>query len=82
MPRPAVALLVLLMVVWLLANARAHEDFFTAYADGRGLTRIDGKSNLPPLTPLLQKGDHRYAEQRFNGVLPGRHRRQPLSLHL
>jgi hypothetical protein len=66
-----VAVLVVFVVVWLLANSRAHQDFFTAYADGRGLTRIDGKSNLPPLTPLLQKGDSRYAEQRFNGVLPG-----------
>ena len=50
---------------------RAREDFFNAYAQGRGLTRIDGKSNLPPITPLLHKGDYRYAEQRFNGVLPG-----------
>ena len=66
-----VAVLVVLIVVWLLAIGRAHDDFFTAYADGRGLTRIDGKSNLPPITPLLRKGDKRYAEQRFNGVLPG-----------
>jgi hypothetical protein len=66
-----VAFLLVLLVVWLIANQRAHDDFFSAYASGRGLTRIDGKSNLPPLTPLLQKGDSRYAEQRFNGVLPG-----------
>ena len=66
-----IAVLVVLIVVWLIANGRAHDDFFTAYANGRGLTRIDGKSNLPPITPLLQKGDKRYAEQRFNGVLPG-----------
>ena len=38
---------------------------------GRKLTRIAGRSNIPPLTPLLQKGDKRYADQRFNGVLPG-----------
>src|SRR5687767_3909526 len=36
-----------------------------------GLRRTDGKSQLPPVTPLLQRGDHRYAEQRFDGVLPG-----------
>jgi hypothetical protein len=65
------ALLLALLVVWLIANARAAEDFYKAYAAGRGLTRIDGKSQLPPLTPLLRKGDKRYAEQRFNGVLPG-----------
>ncbi len=64
-------LLVALLVVWLLASSRAADDFFTAYAHGRGLTRLDGRSNLPPITPLLRKGDHRYAEQRFNGVLPG-----------
>jgi hypothetical protein len=66
-----VSVVAVLVVVWLLANARAHQDFFTAYAQGRGLTRINGKSSLPPLTPLLRKGDNRYAEQRFNGVLPG-----------
>jgi hypothetical protein len=60
-----------LIVVWVLASSRAADDFFTAYAAGRGLIRVDGKTNLPPLTPLLRKGDHRYAEQRFNGVLPG-----------
>ena len=60
-----------LIVVWAIANSRAHEDFFNAYAQGRKLTRIGGKSSLPPITPLLQKGDNRYAEQRFNGVLPG-----------
>src|SRR5262245_47420870 len=65
------AILLVLLVVWLIANSQAAEDFFTAYAAGRGLTRVDGKSGLPPLTPLLRKGDKRYAEQRFNGVLPG-----------
>ena len=64
-------LLVALVVVWALASSRAADDFFTAYANGRGLTRIDGKTSLPPITPLLRKGDERYAEQRFNGVLPG-----------
>jgi hypothetical protein len=64
-------LLLALLVVWLIANARAAEDFYKAYAAGRSLTRVDGKSQLPPLTPLLRKGDKRYAEQRFNGVLPG-----------
>jgi hypothetical protein len=60
-----------LIVVWAIANSRAHEDFFNAYAQGRKLIRIGGKSSLPPITPLLRKGDNRYAEQRFNGVLPG-----------
>jgi hypothetical protein len=66
-----VAVLLVLLVVWLLASGRAADDFFNAYAQGRGLTRITGKTSLPPVTPLLQKGDNRYAQQRFNGVLPG-----------
>jgi hypothetical protein len=65
------ALLLVVLVVWLIANSQAAQDFFNAYAAGRGLTRVDGKSTLPPVTPLLRKGDKRYAEQRFNGVLPG-----------
>lgn len=63
--------LVALLVVWLLASSKAADDFFTAYAEGRGLTRLEGKTDLPAVTPLLQKGDERYAEQRFDGVLPG-----------
>jgi hypothetical protein len=63
--------LLTLLVVWLIANSMAAEDFFESYARGRGLSRIDGRSDLPPMTPLLRKGDRRYAEQRFNGVLPG-----------
>lgn len=66
-----VVVLIALIVVWFVASSRAADDFFNAYAQGRGLTRIDGKSSLPPVTPLLQKGDNRYAQQRFNGVLPG-----------
>jgi hypothetical protein len=65
------ALLLVVLVVWLIANSQAAQDFFNAYAAGRGLARVDGKSTLPPVTPLLRKGDKRYAEQRFNGVLPG-----------
>ncbi len=62
---------VAVICVFALANSAAHDDFFNAYARGRKLARIDGKTDLPPLTPLLRRGDHRYAEQRFNGVLPG-----------
>ena len=64
-------LLIACVVVWLIATSKAAADFFNAYAQGRGLTRIDGKSSLPAVTPLLRKGKRRYAEQRFNGVLPG-----------
>ena len=66
-----VLLLLVVLGVYLLASGKAADDFYRAYAEGRKLTRIEGKSNLPPLTPLLQKGDKRYAQQRFNGLLPG-----------
>jgi hypothetical protein len=60
-----------LLIVFLLARSAAAEDFYAAYAQGRGLRRTTGKSRLPPLSPLLQRGDRRYSEQRFDGVLPG-----------
>jgi hypothetical protein len=67
----AATALLIVLIVFLVANARAKQDFFRAYADGRGLRWTKGKSMLPPLTPLLSRGDERYAEQRFDGVLPG-----------
>ena len=63
--------LLALLVVWLLASSKAADDFYRAYAAGRGLQRLEGKSDLGPATPLLRKGDERYAEQRFDGALPG-----------
>ncbi len=63
--------LLALLIVWLLASGKAADDFFRAYAEGRKLRRTDGKSQLPPVTPLLRRGDRRYAQQRFDGVLPG-----------
>ena len=64
-------LLLALIIVWFVASSRAASDFFTAYAQGRGLTRIPGRSSLPPVTPLLRKGDNRYTQELFNGTLPG-----------
>lgn len=66
-----IAVLITALVVFLIASGKAADDFYRAYAEGRGLSRVDGRSTLPPVTPLLQRGDERYAEQRFNGVLPG-----------
>jgi hypothetical protein len=66
----AVFLLVLL-IVYVLASNAAKEDFFSSYASGRGLTRQSGRGHLPPTTPLLRKGDNRYAEEIMDGTLPG-----------
>lgn len=66
-----IVLLLALIVVWVLATNRAADDFFRAYASGRGLQRVDERGGLPPVTPLLRKGDRRYTEEMFNGTLPG-----------
>jgi hypothetical protein len=65
------AAILVVSVAYLIASGRAREDFFGAYASARGLTRASGRTDLPPSTPLLRKGDRRYAEQVMNGVLPG-----------
>ena len=59
------------MGAWRLASRQARGDFFRAYADGRRLAWTDDRTTLPAITPLLLKGDRRYAEQTFVGTLPG-----------
>ena len=66
-----VVLLLALLIVFLIASNQAANDFFTAYAKSRGLSRIGGKGSLPPVTPLLRRGDRRYTDEIFNGLLPG-----------
>lgn len=67
----AAVLLLALLIVFLIASSQAANDFFAAYAQSRGLTRIGGKGSLPPVTPLLRRGDRRYTDEIFNGLLPG-----------
>lgn len=64
------AALLVVLIVFVLASNAAKEDFFSAYASARGLTRT-ATGGLPPSTPLLRKGDRRHAEQIMNGTLPG-----------
>lgn len=59
-----------LAVAFAIASGRAEDDFFVAYASGRDLSRRP-EGSLPPATPLLRKGDRRYAEQIMSGALPG-----------
>jgi hypothetical protein len=59
-----------LAVILAMASGRAKEDFLRAYAQDRDLTR-KGRGGLPPATPLLRRGDDRYATERMDGVLPG-----------
>jgi hypothetical protein len=64
------AILLAAIIVWVLASGRAKEDFLNAYAQSRGLVR-EGRGSLPPLTPLLRRGDDRYASERMRGDLGG-----------
>ncbi len=64
----AAMLLISLLVVFAIADSKAEDAFFTTYAAQRGLA-LSGKSPLPAATPLLRKGDARYAERLMAGPL-------------
>jgi len=60
--------LITVLVCWIKAVSRAEDAFFIAYAEERGLSRIETGS-LPGSTPLLRKGDERKAEEILEGPL-------------
>ncbi|HMJ74155.1 MAG TPA: hypothetical protein VK471_12435 [Solirubrobacterales bacterium] len=64
----AATLLLGLLVVFAIADSQAEDAFFSAYAARRGLA-LAGRGPLPPATPLLRKGDDRYAERSMSGPL-------------
>jgi hypothetical protein len=59
-------LLLSLVVVLVIADSKAADAFFADYAAQRGL-ELGGRSPLPASTPLLRKGDDRYAERTLSG---------------
>jgi hypothetical protein len=61
-----VVFLVSLLVAFGIADSRAEEAFFQFYAQGHGL-ELGGRAPLPATTPLLRKGDDRYAERTLAG---------------
>jgi hypothetical protein len=63
------ALLLAIVVVFVIADKRAADDFFEVYAANRGLTLIHGRGHLPPATPLLRKGDDRYTDRSLTGPI-------------
>jgi len=63
-----VALLIGVLIVFAIADKQAADAFFALYCQQRDLT-LGGKEHLPPLTPLLKKGDDRYAERTMQGRL-------------
>jgi hypothetical protein len=65
----AVAVFLLsLLIVFGIADSRAEDAFFQAYAQQHGL-ELGGRAPLPRSTPLLCKGDDRYAERTLSGAL-------------
>lgn len=62
-------ILIALAIVFAIADRRSADDFFEVYAQQRGMTLVHGKGKLPPRTPLLRKGDERYAERTMLGPL-------------
>ena len=64
-----VALLLGVVIVFVIADQRAANDFFEVYAEQRGLTLIHERGRLPQATPLLRKGDDRYTERTMTGRL-------------
>jgi hypothetical protein len=63
------ALIVSLLLVLAIADQRSEADFFAVYASQRGMRLSSGRTRLPPMTPLLCKGDDRYADHALNGPL-------------
>jgi hypothetical protein len=61
-------ILISLLVLFVIADRRAADAFFATYASQRGMT-LAGRSSLPAATPLLRKGDDRYAERSLRGPL-------------
>ncbi|HEY2477428.1 MAG TPA: hypothetical protein VGI17_01735 [Solirubrobacterales bacterium] len=58
-------------VVFAIADSKAADDFFDVYAENHGL-ELGDKSKLPSATPLLRKGDDRYANRTLAGeIAPG-----------
>lgn len=63
-----VAFLSGLLIAFAIADSRAEQGFFETYAAQHGL-ELGGRSPLPETTPLLRKGDDRYAERTLSGPL-------------
>jgi hypothetical protein len=63
------ALAVGVLVVFAIADSRSEGAFFEQYAAARKMSDEDGRLRLPESTPLLSKGDDRYAVRVLEGPL-------------
>jgi hypothetical protein len=57
-----------LLIVFGIADSKAADAFFETYAEQRGLA-LGGRGPLPAATPLLRKGDDRYANRTLSGAI-------------
>jgi hypothetical protein len=57
---------VAVLIVFAIADSQAADAFFATYAQQRGLV-LGGKGPLPAATPLLRKGNDRYADRTLSG---------------
>ncbi|HEX6688706.1 MAG TPA: hypothetical protein VF085_08585 [Solirubrobacterales bacterium] len=64
----AVATIIALSIVFGVADSRSEDAFFQVYGEQHGMA-VYGKGRLPEATPLLRKGDDRYAERSLEGPL-------------
>lgn len=64
----AAAIVVALLIVFGVADSRSEDAFFEVYGQQHEMT-VYGRSRLPQATPLLRKGDDRYAERMLEGTL-------------
>ncbi|HEY5815127.1 MAG TPA: hypothetical protein VIS95_02175 [Solirubrobacterales bacterium] len=62
------ALLLGLLVVFAIADSHSEDAFFEVYGRQNEMT-VHDRSRLPQATPLLSKGDDRYAERTLEGPL-------------
>jgi hypothetical protein len=60
--------LISLLIAFGIADSRAEDAFFQIYASQHGL-ELGGRALLPPTTPLLCKGEDRYAERTLSGPI-------------
>jgi hypothetical protein len=58
-----------LLVVFAIADSRSEDAFFEEYAAARKMSVEDGRLRVPDETPLLTKGDDRYASRLLEGPL-------------
>lgn len=65
------AMLITAGIVFAIADSKAEQAFFESYASRNGFA-LQGKHSIPGETPLLRKGDRRYASRSLTGTLaPG-----------